>query len=371
MRVTQTNIQAGVIDLGVGHPGLSLLPLAELEQAAQHRFAQNHPEFLQYGAEQGDGYFLQQLSGFLSSEYGFTVEPEQLFTTNGISQAIDLVCTVFTQPGDTVFIEEPTYFLVLQIFRDHGLNLVSIPTDAGGMDLDALEAALSNHQPRLIYTIPSFQNPTGATLPLERRERLLELSQRYGFTVVADEVYQMLRYTQTPPPPLAKWAQSHSVISLGSFSKILAPGLRLGWIQAAPKVLQRFAQAGYPASGGGLNPFTSAIVCSALELGLQTQHLAKLRRVYQARLGALQDALAAYLPHINYLAPGGGYFVWLQTPLDTQQLYPQALAAGVRFQPGVKFSSNGGSEQALRLCFAYYDQPELEEAIRRLATVIG
>lgn len=367
MRVTQTRIQEGVIDLGVGHPSLSLLPLAELERAIQHRFAQNDTAFLQYGAELGDGYFLLSLSQFLSQHYGFAVDPAHLFTTSGISQAIDLVCTVFTKPGDTIFIEEPTYFLVLQIFRDHRLNIVSIPTDREGMNPEALEQALKTHRPRLVYTIPTFQNPTGATQNLERRQKLVELSQQHGFLVLADEVYQLLSYGQTPPPPLAKWISAGSVISLGSFSKILAPGLRLGWIQANPELLEKLIAAGWVASGGGLNPFTSAIVRSALELSIQENHLYRLRKVYRERLEALQTALGTHLPDLPYLQPGGGYFVWLETPTNTLELLDKAQRAGVRFQPGPKFSSTESLQNALRLCFSYYEPEELREGVRRLA----
>ena len=160
MSTTQTQIQEGVIDLGVGHPSLSLLPLAELHQAAQHRLSQPDPSLLQYGAELGDESFRQALAGFLSHHYGFPVEAEQLMITSGISQALDLICTVFTQPGDVIFVEEPTYFLALGIFKDHRLQIIGIPTDERGLNTEALEEALKTYRPKLIYTIPAFQNPT-------------------------------------------------------------------------------------------------------------------------------------------------------------------------------------------------------------------
>lgn len=369
-RVTQTNIPQGVIDLGVGHPGLELLPLDELRQAALRRLEQPDREYLQYGAEMGDGYFLVELARFLSRHYGSAVEPGHLLATSGISQAIDLACTAFTRPGDTILVEEPTYFLVLQIFRDHGLNVVGIPTDAGGLSLEALEQALQTHRPRLIYTIPTFQNPTGATQGFDRRRRLVELSQEHGFLILADEVYQLLHYSGAPPPPLANWVDGGTVVSLGSFSKILAPGLRLGWVQSAPQHLRRLAEVGVIASGGGLNPFTSAVVCSALELGLQEAHLTKLRDQYRARSSAMVEALQRHLPGLDFQKPGGGYFIWLEVPTDTPELLPKAMAAGVRFQPGVKFSSVGGLRNALRLCFAYYPPEQLREGVQRLAQVL-
>ncbi|PZA08532.1 MULTISPECIES: PLP-dependent aminotransferase family protein [unclassified Meiothermus] len=372
LETTQTRISKGVIDLGVGHPSLSLLPLELLRQAAQHRLSQGDSTFLQYGAEPGDGRFRTELARFLTRHYRFPAEPEGLFITAGASQALDLICAAFTQPGQVIFVEEPTYFLSLGIFRDHHLEVVAIPTDEQGLDVEALEAALQRHRPTLVYTIPTFQNPTGVSLGQERRARLVELSQEYGFLIVADEVYQLLHYYWDPPPPLGSFAAANTVLSLGSFSKILAPGLRLGWIQAAPPLLQRLIQNGLVASGGGLNPFTSAIVRSALELGLQDQHLQRLRHTYRERLGAMLEALNRAGLRPRY-APEGGYFVWLELDpsLDAQALLKQAIRAGVRYQPGVRFSSQGHFAHALRLCFAYYDPAELTEGIQRLAAVLG
>jgi len=370
--VTQTRIQEGVIDLGVGHPGLELLPLNEMLQAAQHRLSQPDSTLLQYGAELGDGYFRQALAGFLSKHYGLPVPAEQLLITSGVSQALDLVCTAFTKPGDVIFVEEPSYFLAFGIFRDHHLKVVGIPTDVHGLRVEDLETALARHKPRLIYTIPSFQNPTGTTLSLERRRQLVELSQHHGFLVVADEVYQLLSYGEAPPPPLGGFSDSGTVLSLGSFSKILAPGLRLGWVQAAPELLDRLVQNGVIASGGGLNPFTSAIVHSAIELGLQETHLQKLKTIYQKRLAALLGAIETHWPGLSYLKPSGGYFVWLDFPhLGTQDLLTKAIQAGVRFQPGIKFSSTNSQQNALRLCFAYYDSAKLEEGVKRLAAILA
>lgn len=372
MQVTQTRIQEGLIDLGVGHPSLSLLPLAELRQAAEHCLGQSDPSFLQYGAELGDGRFRQALAHFLSPHYGFAVEPQQLMITGGISQTLDLICTVFTKPGDTIFVEEPSYFLALGIFKDHGLNIIGIPTDQQGLNTDALEEALKQHQPALVYTIPAYQNPSGTTLGPSRRQGLMELADKHNFVVVADEVYQLLHYGQAPPWSLAHYLHRGRVLSLGSFSKILAPGLRLGWVQAAPELLQRLSQHGVVASGGGLNPFTSSIVHRALELGLQEAHLQKLRRTYQQRLRVLLDELGA-LKGIGFFRPSGGYFVWIEldSTIHTQSLLEKAIRAGMRFQPGVKFSSQQGCQSALRLCFAYYDIPELRQGVRRLAAVLG
>ncbi|GIK39467.1 MAG: aminotransferase [Chloroflexota bacterium] len=373
LQTTQLNIPAGMIDFGVGQPSLSLLPQAALKQAAEHRLSQGDTSFLQYGAEQGDGYFRLTLAQFLSRHYGLPVEADHLLITSGASQALDLICTRFTQPGDTIFVEEPTYFLALLIFRDYRLNLVGIPMDDNGLIVEALEEKLAQHRPVFLYTIPAFHNPSAATLSAERRERLLQLSQEHNFLIVADEVYQMLDYTTSPPPPLAAHIDTNQVISLGSFSKITAPGLRLGWVQATPARLDPLLHAGLLESGGGLNPFTSAVVQSLIELGLQDACLAHLKAVYHERSSGLNAALRRQVPTLSFAEPGGGFFIWLRLPEDwnAQDILLKARRNNVSFQPGIKFSSAQGLQNYLRLSFAYYETDELLEGVSRLAQVMS
>jgi len=373
-QILQSDIPPSIIDLGVGNPAPDLLPLGLLRQAAQHALAQDDAAPLQYGYEAGDLRFREALAGFLTAQYDLKIDPGQLFVSNGVSQALDLICMLHTQPGDMVFVEEPTYFLALRIFADHRLRVVGLPTDEDGLVLEALEDELKRHRPTLLYTIPTHQNPSGATLLLERRRRLVELSQEYGFLVLADEVYHCLSYGAPPPLPLASFVDSGTVLSLGSFSKILAPGLRLGWIQGRADRLQTLAQCGLLDSGGGLNPFTAAIVRSALELGLQQQHLDRLRQVYASRLAALDAALRRHLAgQLTYRRPDGGFFVWarLAGGWDAEALMEAARAHGVSFRPGVRFSSRGGLRDAIRLCFAYYDEVRLAEGVIRLAETIS
>jgi len=186
--VTQINLPPGFIDLGLGNPQTARLPLDLLRRAAETHFARREPTFLQYGAEQGNGYFRQALAKFLGAGYGCAVEPESLFVTCGASSGLDLLCTLFTHPGDTIFVEEPTYFLALRIFADHGLRVVSIPTDEDGLLIAALEEKLVQYRPKFLYIIPTFQNPSGRTLPLERRERLTALSREHDFIFAGGDV---------------------------------------------------------------------------------------------------------------------------------------------------------------------------------------
>jgi 2-aminoadipate transaminase len=367
------NIPAGMIDLSIGQPGMSLLPLAELAQAAEHCLSQNNPYILAYGAEQGNWYFRSALAGFLSEAYNFSVDPDHLFTTTGASQGLDFICRLFTQPGDTVFVENPTYSLALRIFADHRLNVVGLPMDEDGLITEALEERLTRERPVFLYTIPTFHNPTSRTLSAVRREKLVQLSLDYKFKIVADEVYQLLAYTITPPPPLAKYTEYGTVLSLGSFSKILAPGLRLGWIQTHPDLMTKLINNGLIFSGGGLNPFTSAIVQSAIELGLQANQLSRLKKIYSQRKNVLNSALRENLRDlVSFVEPGGGFFTWLRLPqgLDAEKLIPEANKHHVNFPPGSNFSPRRELRNYIRLSFAYYEECDLKEAVKRLAAVI-
>jgi 2-aminoadipate transaminase len=374
------SIPEGVIDLGWGHPSARLHPVAALQQAAAHTFAHTGVAALQYGAEQGFGPLLESLAAFLSCQdaYTMSVGPETLFLTGGASQALDLTCTLFTRPGHTVFVEEPTYYLVQRIMRDHHLQVVGVPTDAFGLRPEALEAMLNDVSvplPTLLYTIPTFQNPAGSVLPAERRRALVELARQYGFTVAADEVYQLLYYQTPPPPPLVAFDTSAEgcVLSLGSFSKILAPGLRLGWVQARPALIRRFVQAGMVASGGGLNHLSSALVHATLELGLLAENIARLRATYRERVQTVAEALHTRLgQEVEFSVPGGGYFFWLTLPpdVDTEALLPLARQAGVSYRPGQAFSASGLFPQALRISFALYEADELVQGVARLARAL-
>jgi DNA-binding transcriptional MocR family regulator len=362
------------IDLSIGQPGESLLPLVSLAQAAQHCLTRDNPYILAYGAEQGNWYFRNALAGFLSGKYKFSVDPDHLFTTTGISQGLDFICSLFTRTGDTVFVENPTYSLALGILADHRLNVVGLPMDEGGVIIEALEEELACQTPVFFYTIPAFHNPTGCTLSAARRKKLVQLSQEYNFLIVADEVYHLLAYTSTPPSPMAKYTEAATVLSLGSFSKILAPGLRLGWIQTHPELMNRLTTSGLIFSGGGLNPFTSAIVQSAIELGLQETQLSHLKKVYLQRKNALNTALRENLPDpVSFIEPGGGFFTWLQFPqrVDTVKLLPEAHRHDVSFAPGSFFSPRRDLKNYMRLSFAYYEEPELKEGAKRLASVIN
>ena len=373
------SIPEGVLDLGWGHPSPHLHPTEALQIASNRVLSQQSAVPLQYGAVQGFGPLLEALADFLSSQdaYGqLPVDPASLFLTAGASQGIDLATTILAQAGDTVFVEEPTYYLIGRIFLDHGLKVVGVPTDNNGLDVDSLELLLlDGHRPRLLYVIPAYQNPTGATLTVERRYRLIQLAQRYGFTILADEVYQLLHYGSPPPPPLATIDDTDGgcVVSLGSFSKILAPGLRLGWVHASRNLIQRFADSGVAASGGGLSHFAAAIAQATLDMGLLQDNIANLRRTYAMRRDAVAGILSTDLAgQVDFDKPDGGYFFWLTLSggVDADALLPVAQKAGVSYRPGTAFSSGGLFRDSLRISFSLYDVGDLAEALTRLGQAL-
>ncbi len=374
MQITQLDIPEGLIDFGIGQPALSLLPVKILRQAAEHRLKQGDPSILQYGTEPGNGYFRLALSEFLSDGYRMSVSADQLFITSGATQGLNLICTYFARSGDTIFVEEPSYFLALHLFKDRRLKVISLPVDNDGLIIEALEEKLDRHKAAFLYTVPTFHNPSTVTLSADRRDRLVRLSEKHNFYIIADEVYQLLAYTVTPPPPMMTYDNSGTVLSLGSFSKILAPGLRLGWIQAKPTLFNKLKQSGLLLSGGGLNPFTSGIVQSVLELGLQHDHLEHLRRVYGERSEKLSAALREHLPAgADFPEPRGGFFIWLRLAgdLDAKSFCSKARKQNLDFQPGIHFSSRQGLRNYLRLSFSYYDIEDLCEGIKRLVKIFS
>ena len=359
----------GTINLGIGQPSADLLPVDLIRQASDAFFSSAQPIEFNYGVTHGDERFLESLATFLTSGYRTPVAADSLFVTGGNSQALDFVSTVFSRPGDTVFVEEPSYFLAFQIFRDHGLNIVGIPVDDDGLRMDVLEDQLQLHKPAFLYTIPSYHNPGGQCMSASRRQHLIALSEQYDFLIIADEVYQLLSYFDRPPPALGTFDNAKNVVSLGSFSKILAPGMRLGWIQTSSVLRDKLASNGFVNSGGSINHFSSHIVRFAIDLGLQEQHVSQLCRAYRARVEAMEDALGQYFGSLaQWTRPDGGYFFWLtfDDAIDTTLLREPARQLQTGFQPGGVFSSRDELHNCLRLSFAHYCEPDITEGIRRL-----
>jgi DNA-binding transcriptional MocR family regulator len=367
------------INLGTGDPETELLPLDELREAAAHRLSLGEKGFLNYVVpEQGDPAFRKTLAGFLTRHYRCPVDPENLLVTAGASHALDLVLKHYARPGDTVLVEDPTYHLALDIVRDYDVQIVPVPVDARGLNTEALARCLHApelraHKAALLYTIPLFHNPSGTTLPVERRRELIELAREHDFVIAADEVYQTLGDADHTPPPLSTFGRDR-VLSLGSFSKILAPGLRLGWIECASAHMSVLARDGMLVSGGALNALGTAIALSAIELGIQDRYLASVRVLYARRRRAMVQALRAYLPEpVRFVEPFGGFFVWLELPSSARPdaLIEDARKAGVLLQPGTRFSISGRHANCLRLCFACHSTQRINEGCERLGRVLS
>lgn len=368
----QKEIDPSVVDLAVGHPDPNVLPIGMVRDAASAALKRASPELLQYTYEQGDKGFREALAAFLSARYGSSVSSETLFVDTGVSQGLDLFCSYFTSPGDTIVVEDPTYFLSLKIFRDYRLQVVSVPAGREGVDTAVLEKVAAEKRPVFFYTIPVHQNPSGSTQSERTRAEVIELAERYGFTVLADEVYHLLTYEGDVPAPYAARLDSERVVSLGSFSKIAAPGLRLGWFQAPRNMRERVFTAGLFDSGGCLNPFTAAVMRQALEDGTAALHLDYLRRTYDARRKAMDSILTEMAENLlEWERPRGGFFFWLRLKQGSiQELRESAEAQKVKFLPGESFSPSGGCTEYLRLCFAHYPEERLREGVRRLTAAI-
>jgi DNA-binding transcriptional MocR family regulator len=379
---------AKTIQLSKGHPNPRLLPLGAVAEAFAKSREQPHATeaHLQYGAPQGPEVLREQLVQLLQLEAGVrSATAENIMITNGSGQALDMICSVFLSPGDTVVVEDPTYFLAFYTFRDYHLNVVSIPTDDQGMQVSLLEQQLAEDatfRPALVYTIPICQNPTGVTMSEERMQRLVDLSRRYKFKIASDEVYLLLAFNAEKQPNSLRAfddPDDPTVLAMHSFSKILGPGVRLGWIEAHPRYIERFLLTGLLLSGGGLNPFMAAIATELLRSGFQRAHLRQLRTHYAAACKTLCDSLDRSLqmnPSIKvvYRRPQGGFFVWLLLPeeVDAASFLNYCVQEhGVSFFEGARFTVNPVHHRsAIRLCFAWLEPAELSEGARRLVQAL-
>jgi 2-aminoadipate transaminase len=356
------------IDFGEGRPDTPLLPAALLREAAGEAFADAQARRLNYGLERGGERFRAALAEFLTRQMGSPTSVERLFVSGGASVALDLLCTRLTRPGDTVLVVEPTYHLALRTLRDHGLRVVGVPSEGDEVDLDLLEALLVRDRPVFLYLVPSFANPSGRSLAAGASRALLERCADHGTLVIADDVYALLPFDGAP----RRFGDAEAnLLTLGSCSKILAPALRLGWIEGAPERLDRFEASGLVQSGGGMAPLAESLVVPLLESHALDRHLDGLRHALRRRAEALGSALAQELPDAVFTMPAGGYFVWLRLPgVDSDELAVVGGEVGVAFVPGRRFGIDGDYREHLRLAFSRYEASALIEGAARLAQAV-
>lgn len=361
---------AGLINFSLGQPSPRLLPIRMIGEAAA-TLVDAEPLLLQYGSTRGFVDFRDALARFLAEQHRTEVSADHLCTSGAISLSLSLLVDVFARRGGVIVCEDPTYFLARGIFASAGIEVVGVPTDEEGLVVDALRDRIdAGLRVDLVYTIPSFQNPTGTCASDARREALIELAEEKDFVVVADEPYNLLYYEDLRPAPLATLdAGRDRVISVSSFTKILAPGLRLGWLQASPALLDRFAAHGTLRSGGALNPVMAYVVSQVIRRGQLASQLETLRAELGTRRDALCTALAQELPDLEFRKPAGGYFVWGRLPEgeSSRALREAARSFDVAFTPGHRCAIEADFGRCMRLSFAFYESDELTEGVRRMA----
>lgn len=373
----QLSVRPGVLDLAWGQPDPKLLPVASMQRATQIALQKYGADTLAYGADAGAGPLLDFLRARIERAEGRPLSPDQLMITGGNSDALDQIATHFTEPGDTVLVEAPTYHLAVRILRDHHLDIVPVATDQEGLRVNALQEELAElkragKRVKFLYTIPTFHNPTGTSLSQGRRRGLAKLATQEHFLIVEDDVYRELAYDAPAPASLWSLAPDGVVLRMGSFAKSLAPGLRLGWLTGKGEHIQRMATGGLRDSGGGVNHFTAMMIAALCEEGLYDAQVEKLRSAYRARRDAIGEAIWRELPEATFVKPGGGFFIWLNFPegFDTQVLRGRAPEYGVDFIQGARFFVEGGGTNALRVAFSLYSPKELQEAMARLRKAI-
>ncbi|MGN6758326.1 MAG: PLP-dependent aminotransferase family protein [Thermomicrobiales bacterium] len=375
--IAQLNLPPGIIDLAWGHPDPALLPVAGIQRATAEALDRFGAAALAYGREGGPGPLVAWLTERIARTEGRAPEPGELMITGGISHMLDQLCTLFTRPGDVILVEQPTYHLAVRIFREHPLELIPVPIDQDGLQVEAVAEVLAalrraGRSPRFLYTVPTFHNPTGVSLRLARRRALVELAASEELLIVEDDAYRELAYDGPAPPSLWSLAPSGTVARLGSFSKAVTPGLRLGWLTAPAPMVARITGGGLLDSGGGINHYSANVMAAYCLGGQFAEQGDRLRAAYRGQRDALAAGLREHLPPgCVWTVPGGGFLIWVRLPAgqDAGALVTRAQAAGTGYGPGARFHLDGSGANALRLSFSYYQPDELDEGARRLGEV--
>ena len=371
----------GIISFAGGFPDSAMFDVEGIQQASQHVLAHEPGPALQYGATEGYPALREQLSSFMASKGVAGLSPDGLIVTTGSQQALDLIGKTMLDPQDTVIVEAPTFLATIQCFRLYGPRVIGAPIDAHGVDVDALEALVVQHKPKLIYLVPTFGNPSGAMLSLERRLRILELAVRHQVLVVEDDPYGDLYFGEPPPPSLLALTERvpgsrEWLAHCGSLSKVLSPGLRVGWLIAPPELLSRATMC-KQFSDAHTSTFAQATAAQYLKSGRMPATLDKVRQVYAQRAKAMGEALQHELgAAVRFTQPQGGLFFWAYltgaggAPSDGQVLAKLAIDKGVAFVPGAPFYADQPDNSSLRLSFATADEAKIRDGMGRLGHAV-
>ena len=378
-RLGQYVAAPGVIDLAWGHPDPTLLPVQQLREATHRAMERHGPDILEYGSTAGSPPLIDFICARLAETDARAPSPDQVVVTSGASQGLDLVATLLLKPGETVLLDVPTYHLAISILADHPVRLQAVASDADGIMLDDLERVVAalrrdGERPRLLYSIPTFHNPTGRSVSLERRTALVAFAAEQGLLIAEDDTYRELSYYGPPPPSLWALDDAGAVVRIGSFAKSVAPGLRLGYVTATPEIAMRMANGGLLDSGGGMNHFAATVLAEYAASGDYLRQVERFRDAYRLQRDRLLEGLATNLPDATCTRPGGGFFVWVQLPpgVSPDELAPLAIARGMAFLPAQRFYLDSAeAPNAIRLAFSMYPPETLGEAMGRLAAAVN
>ena len=371
----------GIISFAGGFPDSAMFDVDGIRAASEAALSQEPGAALQYGATEGYGPLREQLAAFMTAKGAADVAASQLIVTTGSQQALDLIGKTMIDPGDKVIVEGPTFLATIQCFRLYGAELVSAPIDADGVQVDALEQLIVEHRPKFIYLIPTFGNPSGGMLSLERRKRVLELAVQHNVLVVEDDPYGDLYFDAAPPPSLLNLSASvpgsrELLVHCGSLSKVLSPGLRVGWM-VAPATLLANAVMCKQFSDAHTSTFAQATAAHYLQAGRMPATLARVRQVYAERAQTMSNALRRELGEaIHFVQPQGGLFIWARLTgaggkvADGAEFARRAIEQGVAFVPGAPFYCANPDLSTLRLSFATASVDKIEEGVLRLAKAL-
>ena len=370
----------GIISFAGGFPDPAMFDVEGLKEASANVLNEEPGPALQYGATEGYQPLRDQLSTYMATK-GAVVAANELIVTTGSQQALDLLGKTMISPGDKVIVEGPTFLATIQCFRLYGAQLISAPIDANGVKTDELEKLIAEHKPKFVYLIPTFGNPSGAMLSLERRKKALELAVKYNTLIVEDDPYGDLYFHAAPPPSILSLSKdvpgSRELIAYcGSLSKVLSPGLRVGWMIAQPELLAKATMC-KQFSDAHTSTFAQATASQYLKLGRLPAQLDMVRKVYAERAAAMAEALKRELGDaIEFTEPAGGLFFWARLTgaggkvKDAGEFAKRAIEQGVAFVPGAPFYAADADLATLRLSFATADVGKILEGVGRLGKAL-
>ena len=358
-----------MISFAGGNPAPSALPDTAAAEIAARVLKENGKQILQYGATEGYPPFIESLTSYIAPDMG--QRPYSVLPVTGSTQAMDLLCKALINPGDVILVEDPSFLGNLQCMRLYQAKLVPIESDSEGILTDMLEKAIQQYHPKMLYVIPNFQNPTGKTLGLQRRMEIAQLAAKYHVLVAEDDPYRDLRYKGTSLPTIKSFDVSGWVAFLGSFSKIISPGLRVGYIAADADIIRKCVM-GKQSSDLHTANLNQAIVDRFLRDNLLPEHIRSIRSGYAAQLNTMLNMLKAFPEGTVWTEPEGGLFIWVELPesLNTLEMLSKAVERHVAYVPGTHFYANGGHLNTFRLNFSNSNITQIEQGMTALSRLI-